>query len=132
MKPKIQMRIGLWGAIAFTVFGVYQFINQPSLSVKGLGMITSLTLFVIYIFGIIRKKHKTAQGAYRFWWISTVGLLGLMFIGLLIGGKWTERPDMVLIIFLSCTIPFGIMTFILWIGLRGLERTIETEKAGEK
>ena len=134
MKPKTQMRIGLWGAIAITVFGVYQFIHQPSLSVEGLGMLTSLIIFAVYIFGIIRKKHKTVRGAYRFWWISMVVLLGIGFIGLFLcanWGEWHKSLLMILVIFLCTGVPFGIMTLILWTGLRGLERIMKAEKAGD-
>jgi heme A synthase len=145
MKPKIQMRIGLWGVISFTVFGVYQFIchllsdSLPEL----LGMLTSLIIFVIYIFSIIRKKLKTAQKAFRVWrllWVVSLGLMSIGFLGLCS----REKLLLVLLILLCCGVFFGILTLIMWMGLRGLERVIEsesrsneeitstTEKAGEK
>lgn len=132
MKARTQMRIGLWGTIALLVFGLYQFIRLlPSASlITLLGMLVSIILFTIYIFSIVRKKLKSTQRVYRIWWVLGLVELSILFIGLLVAGKWTENLQAtltVLIIFLCFALPFGFMTLVLWIGLRGLERILGPE-----
>lgn len=50
------------------------------------------------------------------------------FLALVVAGKWTESFQnalMVLLILFCLVFPFGVMTFLWWIGLRGLERIVE-------
>lgn len=128
-KPKIQMRIGFWGGITFLVLQLYfvisEFIFAPHLShVTRLSMIAILAIFGYYIEGIRKKKIATVRTAFCIWWIS-YGIVVLGFLWLTV----LDRSDFksTLITFLSLIFSFGFMTFILWMGLRGLERIMEAE-----
>lgn len=117
--------------IALVVFGVFQFVwLLPSTSpITLLGMLVSIILFSIYIFGVVRKKLKTTQRVYRTWWVLGLIELSILFIGLPLAGKWAESFEMALmslLLFLCFALPFGFMTLLLWVGLRGLERIVET------
>lgn len=133
MKPKTQMRIGLFGTIALIVFGICQFIQHLSSDspVTLLSMLFSIVLFSIYVFGILRKRLKVAQVVYRTWWVLGIISLSIVFIGILVAGKWSEgfASLLTVLIILACLgLPFGLITLLLWEGLRGLERIVEAEK----
>lgn len=133
MKPKTQMRIAVLVAVLFIVAVVCECIrNILPMHLSPASFLILITLWspiflipVIYIFGIIRRKLKTVQVAYRVWWILAVVLLS-MDIGLLIGveGALSRRS---LIEFWNLGVRFGCVTLALLVGLKGLERTIEAE-----
>jgi len=130
MKPKIQMQIGIWGAIVFTTFELVQFIRGQLSSSIGLWIILiSLPLFAIYIFGIVTKKLRTIQIVFRIWCILASVTIGIIFIGLLLECEEAGESFLMLVplIFLRFVVPTVIVVVILWVGLRGLKRTIEDE-----
>jgi predicted membrane protein len=109
----------------------------------------NLILLVVYILGIIRKKLTPVRMVFRVYLVFFVIVVVGLFIGIVIAmvstGRWTGLSilfDLAIMIFaiLFCAIPIIIMRM----GLRGLERVIEsesrsneeitstTEKAGEK
>jgi len=131
------MRIGLFGTMALIVFGICQFIRHLSSDspVTLLSMLFSIVLFSIYVFGILRKRLKVTQVVYRTWWVLGIISLSIVFIGILVAGKWSEgfASLLTVLIILSCLgLPFGLITLLLWEGLRGLERIVEAEKSQMK
>ena len=135
MKAKTQMGIGLWGAILMTVFGVFDYIyHLPSdfteMLTELLNYLFTIVIFVFYIVSIVRKNLRTTKIAYRIWWISCAVLLWLSVFVLFLEGKWAESFKSFIteiMIFLYFALPFGFATLILWMGIRGLKRIIETE-----
>ena len=95
-----------------------------------LGLLETLILSAIYVSAFARKKLRTAQVVYRTWWVIGVVCLGVVSLGIIVAGKWTESLQSaltVLLIFFCLGLPFGLMTFLWWTGLRGLESMIRTE-----
>lgn len=130
MNPKIQMRIGHWGAITFFVLWFLPFIFGPPAShVRRLSTLFTLGILVCYIGGIESKKITTARTAFRVWWIS-YGVVGLATLFLELHGESDFQS--VLIEFLPLTLFYGFMTLIMWTGLRGLKRIIEAESELDK
>lgn len=123
------MRIGYWGAITFFVLWFFAFIFGPPAShVSRLSTLTSLGIFAYYIEGISKKKIKTTRIAFRIWWILYgVVLLGMLFLEVFGGSDFQSLLIMFLGIF-----SFGFITLIMWIGLRGLKRTIEADSELDK
>lgn len=106
-------------------------ISIPSL----LGTFEAVVLSVIYVYAIRKNKLKAVLVVYRIWWV--LGLIGLsiIFLGILVAGKWTESFEslvLVLIILLCLGLPLGLITFLWWTGLRGLKRIVETENRSSK
>ena len=132
MKAKTQVRIGLWGAMAFVALRVSQafwFWATCSPEYKK-GFIFSTIIFAIYIFGIVSKRLKVAWLIF-YAWIFFVSLqLIVLFNMLVVSYKWSGSLENILTtlwIFLSLGMRFGILTLVLWIGLRGLTQTMDEE-----
>jgi hypothetical protein len=135
MKAKTQIRIGLWGAILLTAFGVFDCLyHLPSSFAEILyemfNYLFTIIILVFYIVSIVRKKLRTTIIAYRIWWISCVVLLWLSAYVSFLEGKWAESfksfiTEVIMILYFI--LPFGFVTLILWMGIRGLKRMIETE-----
>jgi hypothetical protein len=127
MKPKTQMRIGLWGVTTFFVLWFLPFIfGPPSSHVSRLSTLISLGIFAYYIGGISEKKIKTTRKAFRIWWIlNGVVILGSIFLGVFGETEFRE----VFIIFIILVI---FVTFVMWMGLRGLERILADESELDK
>jgi hypothetical protein len=124
VKPKTQMRIGLWGAINLLIIGFCYFINTFSFSIKSFIAMACLSLWLIYIFSIFRKKLSAARIVFDISW-KIYGILSIVSIVLV----FLKSPMLrdVLPAILIAGISFGIYMSIMWMGLRGLQRTIESE-----
>jgi hypothetical protein len=133
MKSKTQIRIGLFVAIGMELLYAPLFVKiltaKPFSSftiAKSLPTFFLILILAVYILGIVRKKLKAVRIAYRAWWIY-----GIIFLaGLFLGGLLIERQIGFIILWL--VVPFGLfygfVTFILWVGFRGLKQIIESEK----
>ncbi|MCJ7730049.1 MAG: hypothetical protein MUO27_09265 [Sedimentisphaerales bacterium] len=125
MKPKTQMRIGLWGIITLTLLGGFQ-LSLPS--------VLCLFIFVVYIFGIVRRKLTIARTAFRVYLILLGLSVVIIFIGVIISisiGGWPENPWLPstceILVILIVLIIIALHIFMMWMGLRGLERVLESE-----
>ena len=93
---------------------------------------------MIHIINIIRKDLKTVNIIFGIWQIFAVVALffGAIILGLLViaSGEVNYKGVFkgVLIISLNYAIPYGFTTLILWTGVRGLQRIIETENKSMK
>jgi hypothetical protein len=132
MKANTQMMFGLWGAMAFIVLRISEAVRfwvSYSTIHRG-GLILSIIIFSIYIFGILSKKLIVTQRIYCAWWVFISISLIDIFIGSVAIGKWSgnlENVFTVLWTFLFLVTRFGILTLILWEGLRGLRQIIEAK-----
>lgn len=129
MKAKTQKNIGLVSAGIMFIVGIYQLLFWSHQIIELLGLLETTVLSGIYVFALSRKKLGVAEVVYRTWWIIGVILLGVVFLGLLVSGKWAESFTAfltVVIILLSLGLPFMLIMFLWWTGIKGLRRIIET------
>jgi hypothetical protein len=132
MKAKTQVRIGLWGAMAFVALRVSQAfwsweIYSPEYKK---GFIFSTIIFAIYIFGIVSKRLKVAWLIFYAWVFFVSLQLIVLFNMSVVSDKWSGSLENILTtlrIFSSLGVPLGILTLVLWIGLRGLTQIMDEE-----
>ena len=122
-KPDIQMSIGLWGIIALTFLAVRWLFT----AIWMVGFI-NIIFFVVYIFGVIRRRlilAKTAFLVYSILFCIAVVIMLILEIVQSIStpGRWTKIPIVLVaqIIFLA---PGTIPIFLMRMGLRGLKRVL--------
>jgi len=138
MKGKTLRDISLILVVILVCWGVYAllFVKQTSatgpayLIGKILGMLEATILFALYAFALAKQKIRMAKILYRIWWIPGVILIPLLFLPVIIAGKWAESSEnfvMTIVLFLAVCVPFGLFTFILWMGLKGLKKMTTTE-----
>jgi hypothetical protein len=134
MRGRTLMRIGLWGAVLLTCLGIFNLVHLwksvyqwPSDLPGTLGILSSLVLFAIYIFGIVRRNLKIVQRVYHIWLITGVAVLFLTLGVFISGGRLPEGHELFLVVFLCGALTFTFATLILWTGLRGLRRSIEAK-----
>ena len=129
MKPKTQLRVGLWGAVFFLVLAIDQEIWRL-LPWSGSFLFLPLKIFGIilpvYILGVLLKKG----------WITLVACtsLTIFFLFYLFGLFYVliaeQNPNVGLLfqagikIFVDLGIPWGFVAFILWLGFSGLDKTL--------
>lgn len=131
MKPKTQKNIGLVTAAILFVVGIYKLVFQVHLRLDLLGLLEITIFSAIYFLALRARKVRTAQVIYRVWWIIGLIVLSILFLGLLLFGFWRVkleyfRFDLYLLLYVG--VPFGLITLLWWIGLRGLQRIVETER----
>jgi hypothetical protein len=129
MKAKTKIRIGLWGTVVFLGLNIYRAIRFWGLlsSEYGKGLLLSTIIFSIYILGIVGKKLKVCQ-LMLFAWLF-IGIINLLvFLNISVAdGRWSGNFDNILQSlqeFLYFGAWFGIITLILWVGLRGLQQIV--------
>lgn len=144
MKAETQRKIGEIAAWIMSILGIYQLISnllvftsyQSSYWPKYKWFLFFLIDFlyiaisVTYLSAIRRRKLKTVREIFDFLFVLFFFVLGLTFLGILISGKWLESTEnllLSLIALLWVGVPFGLNIFLLWLGVRGLER-IEQDK----
>ena len=92
-----------------------------------------LTKSSILVFGCGPSLEKTVDIIFGIWQILAVIILFFIAVILVLAVIASGEVDYkgaykgVLIIFLNYAIPYGFSTLSIWIGLKGLKRTIETE-----
>jgi hypothetical protein len=127
MKAKTQMRIGLWVSVALLALRIYRAIRFWALfsSTGKKGLLFGIIIFSIYILGIVGKKLKVCQLIFLAWFfIGIEGLLVLFYLSVE-DGRWSGSFENILKSlqeFLYFGARFGIITIILWIGIRGLKQ----------
>jgi hypothetical protein len=125
MKAKTQIRIGLWASVAFLGLRIYRAIRfWALLSSEGKkGLLFGIIIFSIYILGIVGKKLKVCQLMFLAWCFVVVLNL-LVYLNISVAdGNWSGSLDNILKSlqeFLYFGARFGILTLILWMGIRGL------------
>ncbi|MHC4656911.1 MAG: hypothetical protein ACYS91_18110 [Planctomycetota bacterium] len=129
MKAKTKMRIGLWASVAFLCLRIYRAIRFWSLLSyeHKKGLLIGIVILSIYIFGIVGKKLKVCQ-LMLFAWLF-IGIINLLvFLNISVAdGRWSGNFDNILQSlqeFLYFGAWFGIITLILWVGLRGLQQMV--------
>ena len=131
MKPKTQKNIGLVTAAILFIVGIYKLVFQVHLLLDLLGLLETTIFSAIYFLALRARKVRTAQVIYRGWWIIGLIVLSTLFLGLLLFGFWRVelkyfRFDLYLLLYVG--VSFGLITLLWWIGLRGLQRIVETER----
>ena len=99
-----------------------------------LGTVVTIILSVNYFSAIRRKRVNVVRHVYRTWWIISVVLLGIIFFGLVAGGRWTESTKnlMICVMILFCmAAPLALITLLWWLGLRGLKQMCGREEQTE-
>ena len=118
MKAKTQMGIGFWGVVLFLFYTCHLLIMPLSLN-EIFGWLFFSTFYVLYILSIIKKDLKSAKNVFYIWLIPALSILCMSVVFSIIHGVNIEK----FVIFLY----FLINTCIMWIGIGGLKRVIETE-----
>lgn len=130
MKAKTQKNIGLATAGIMLIIGIYQlFFSVHSLPTL-LGLLKAIILSALYVFALSKKKLKVAQIVFWLWWFTGVIVYGVIFLIIIVAGRWAESFQSaftVLMILFCLVFPFGVMTFLWWIGLRGLKRIVDEQ-----
>ena len=144
MKAETQRAIGEITAWIMSILVIYRLISSLSAFTpyqlpcwsKDKSFLDFLITFlvvvtyIIYLSAIRRRKLKIARKVFDFLFVLFFFVLGLAFLGILMSGKWLESTEnllLSLIILLLVVVPFGPIIFLLWLGVRGLER-IEKDK----
>jgi len=143
MKGKTLRDISLILVVIFSLVGVCMLLFAWHISPSGLpyligekiGTLLSIIHFALYAFALDKQRIRMAKILYRIWWIPGIILSLLIFLPIIIAGKWAESSEnfvMTIVLFLAVYVPFGLFTFILWMGLKGLEKMamigkVETE-----
>ncbi len=142
MKAKTQKDIGEVTIGLFATLGVYRLVSVLSLYTsyqlpvwsscsipEFVGTLFSTILAIIYVFALRRKRLKVVRKIFRVWWVLGLIELTLVFLPILVAGKWVESRENFLIaifILLCLGLPFGLITLLMWTGLKGLKRIVET------
>ena len=129
IKAKTQMRIGLWASVAFLGLRIYRAVRfWALLSSEGKkGFLIGIIILSIYIFGIVGKKLKVCQLMFLSWFF--IGIINLLvYLNISVAdGKWSGSFDNILKSlqeFLYFGAHIGIITLIMWMGIRGLTQMV--------
>ena len=131
MKGKTLRDISFWYVMIGVCLGTYSLFFATHITTSGLpyligkiiGLLGAIILFGLYAFALDKQRIRMAKIVYRIWWIPGVILFTLLFLQLIIGGKW-----ILIVIVLCMAVPFGLSTFFLWIGLKGLKKMENNKK----
>lgn len=127
MKAETQRVIGLTTALISAVVGIWVLLFIQAYTLREfLGVLAALeetVLSALYFFALKRKRLTLTKTIYRVWWIIGAILLSLVLLIILIIDNWARDFQNLLIWGLL----FGVITFLLWIGLRGLVLIVDTE-----
>ena len=138
-RAKAQVYIGEFTAGIMGVLGIYTMISifsrftqyqLPHWSsntsfVSLLGNIVTTILSIVYVLAIRKRKLKTVQIVFRIWWVIGTISIGLVFLGIIIAGKWAQSTEGLItciLIIICISLPFGLITLLWWLGLRGLKQ----------
>ena len=131
MKPRTQMAIGLLTAGCLCIgFLASAFRRPPDLSDVPLGLV-GLSIPVIYIIGIVKRKLTMARIVYFFCLIS--GVAGLVYVvaSAILRGMRTEFDGefaLVVVLSLIGAVQYGFLMLLLGLGLRGLRRSVQAQE----
>ncbi len=87
-----------------------------------LGCCAPLVPSAIYFFALKTKKLRTARRTYRFCWITLLISLTFVLIGVKAQYKNFEGFLINILVITLISLPFGLVIFFYWIGLRGLRQ----------
>ncbi len=93
--------------------------------VEFLGFFSTLSLSVIYAVSLHKKKIRATRIVYRIWWLTLLIPFCLIFIGSLVAGIGLTEFCIIALILVLSFLPFGIVTFLYWVGLKGLMQMVE-------
>ena len=128
MIPKTQRNLVLITAGIMAIVGIYELMLLQYSLPKLLGLLITTILSAIYVFALKKRRLKLAQMIYHTWWVCWFVIWSFLFIIILIAGIWAESLKdflTILAILLRLGVFFGLLTFLWWVGLRGLERMAE-------
>jgi len=134
MKPKTQMRIGLWGIIfLFIKAGFTSLFPPKNVYISERGGYILLILFFCFIMGIIYNKLALARTSYYLFLVLYVLAVVSMLIGVFAPAISTRRLAELPIVgrlkvLAWIVVVLFIPTILMWTGIRGLSRMIEDEK----
>jgi ABC-type Fe3+ transport system permease subunit len=92
-----------------------------------LGCLTTLVISAIYGFALHRKRVRTAQSTYRVWWITLLIPLTIFLIAVMAPCNSFEGFLVIILVITLSFLPFGLVTFFYWIGLKGLKQMVKEE-----
>lgn len=87
-----------------------------------LGCCAPLVPSAIYFFALKTKRLRTSRRTYRFCWITLLISLTFVMIGVKAQYKNFEGFLINMLVITLITLPFGLVIFFYWIGLRGLRQ----------
>ncbi len=133
MKPKTQMRIGLWGITALFIKVGFTLLFPPKNAyISERGGYILLILFLCYIMGMLYNKLILAKTSYRI--LLVLYVLGIMSLLIGVIAPTISSPRLAglpivgrLKVLAMAVVIFLIPIIIMWAGIRGLERIIKME-----
>jgi ABC-type glycerol-3-phosphate transport system permease component len=84
------------------------------------GFLSTLILSAVFAFCLHKKNLRGAKTTYRIWWIALLIPLCLLLLSLLLLCKNIEGYFTLLVVLILSYLPFGLITFLYWVGLKGL------------
>lgn len=89
-----------------------------------LGYLSALILSAVYGLSLRRKKLATAQSIYRTWWVLLLIPFCLVLVLSLVSGNSLGGFLRIALVLMLSYLPVGIVTFLYWTGLKGLEQMV--------
>lgn len=89
-----------------------------------LGYLSTLILSAVYGFSLRRKKLATVQSIYRAWWVLLLIPFCFVLVGSLVPSNSFGGFLLIASVLVLSLLPFGIVTFLYWTGLKGLEQMV--------
>jgi lysylphosphatidylglycerol synthetase-like protein (DUF2156 family) len=88
------------------------------------GFLTTMVLSAVFAFCLHKKNLRGAQKTYRIWWITMLIPLCLLLVSLLLLCKNIAGFFVLSIVLILSYLPFGLITFLYWVGLNGLSKMV--------
>ncbi|MCJ7728455.1 MAG: hypothetical protein MUO27_01020 [Sedimentisphaerales bacterium] len=86
------------------------------------GFLTTMVLSAVFAFCLHKKNLQGAQTTYRIWWITMLIPLCLLLVSLLLLCKNIAGFFVLLIVLILSCLPFGLITLLYWVGIKGLSK----------
>ena len=100
------------------------------------GFLTTIVLSGVFAFCLHKKYLRGAQTTYRIWWITLLVPLCILLLSLLLLSKNIEGFFILSVVLILGSLPFGLITLLYWVGLKGLLKmeslSANTEPASDK
>lgn len=128
MKGRTKKNIAFVFSVLIFIIGIVSimFVSYKSI-MELLGKLTTTMCAGLYAWALKKQKVKTATVTYDLFLVSGI-VCFIPLLLLLLSVRTFEHLIMIGFLFLLFGVPFGLVLFIWWLGLKGLEQTIREEK----